>query len=697
MSSRQAHRRDKRERVHDQRRGRARATTAWRAVSLALACAIPAVLLVVLDASLRNVFDLPKAAFSHALGWLLLGALLLAAASDGLRIPRSPLFLAFYAVIAVELVTTATAENRYVALYGEVGRYLGLTTHLVLALVAVAIAVGADYPRRAGWLGWTLAGSVVAVAGYALLQAAGADPVRWADLDPRARPFGTLGNPDFYGQLLSAAVIACFAVALFGHQPPRWLRAGVIALGVLSGGLLVMTQTRGAVIGAVGGAVVLGVIWLRRTGATRGALARLSLAGLALAAALGIVVLTTPLGDRLVAATELGNVKDRVLIYSSATRIFLDHPLLGVGFENFAVAYPRYAEAYGVRGNQTQTSAHNWLLHLAATTGLAGLAATAALLIAFAAHVWQRARDADAAPLLAAAGALTAFYASGLVLPGAQSIQWIPWVCVGVALASDLRSAPVMARVPPVRVPLLGAIVLFSALGVLALLQGPVIAANRSAKVAETSLRADTAERAVQAARAATAADPGRAVYWNDLGRALELVGDRRGALDAYREATRRSPYTPAFWWNLGRMHVSYARAGDAGEKAAAYRSFARALEASPRDPDTYDQLARAQLALGDLDAAIASGERAVELYPGDWRFYTVPADAARLKGEGTRSLDYLRAGVAATGSNDLRLVLARRLVADGSVLEARAVLREILRADPQNAEAISLLGQVGE
>lgn len=671
--------------------------TAWREVTLGLACAVLAILLLAMDVTLLNVFDLAKAAYSHAAAWLLLGVLLFVAAADGVRIPRSPLFLAFYCVVGVEILTTATATNRYVALYGEVGRYLGLTTHIVFALVAVALAVGLDYPRRASWLGWTLAAASLITAGYAGLQAIGADPIRWADLDSRARPFGTTGNPDFYGQFLSAAVVAAAAVVLFaGSGRPR-LRLSAAAFGVLSVVLLVLTSTRGAVIGVIAGAMVLGVLWIRRAGATRSTLARLSLGALALVAALGLVVLSTPLGDRLVALTDVENVQDRVVIYTAGTQIFLAHPVLGVGFENFAVAYPRYASAAAINKNRTQTSAHNWILHLAATTGLAGLAATGALLVAFAVHVWRRARDADALPLLAAAAALAAFYGSGLVLPGAQSIQWIPWACFGVALASDLRTAPTIVHLPPVRLDLLARVALIVVLSFVALLQvSPTLTANRLAKTAESSLRAETAQRAVDAARAATAADGGRAVYWNDLGRALELVDDQAGARRAYLEATARSPYTPAFWWNLGRMHLFFARRGEAGAKEASYEAFRRGLEASPRNPDTYDQLARAQLALGDYAAAVTSEERAIALIPAEQTYYTVAADAMRLQGDTQGSLEVLRRGVTATGSNALRLILARRLVEARDETEARNVLKEILRTEPGNADATALLKQIG-
>ena len=73
---------------------------------MGLACLILAVLLLAMDTSLLNVFDLAKAGYSHALAWILLGVLVLIAASDGVRVPRSPLFIAFYCVIAVDVLTT---------------------------------------------------------------------------------------------------------------------------------------------------------------------------------------------------------------------------------------------------------------------------------------------------------------------------------------------------------------------------------------------------------------------------------------------------------------------------------------------------------------------------------------------------------------------------------------------------------------
>src|SRR5205814_9386710 len=107
------------------------------------------------------------------------------------------------------------------------------------------------------------------------------------------------------------------------------------------------------------------------------------------AAALVVLLVAPPLGGRLLYIGRGIGLRDRVLLYQSAFQMFLDHPFLGVGFENFAVAYPRYqqAEWFGIAGmNTTNTSAHDWILHLAATTGIVGLLANLALLAAFAFH-----------------------------------------------------------------------------------------------------------------------------------------------------------------------------------------------------------------------------------------------------------------------------------------------------------------------
>ena len=670
----------------------------WRELALVLVCAEIAIFVLAFDPSVLNVFDLTKASFTHALAWGVLGALVVIAFGDGVRIPVSPVFLAFYAVVAVEALTTFTAENQYVALYGEVGRYLGLTTHAVLALLAVAIAVSVDYPRRTSWLAWTIAAAATLAGLYAVQQALGRDPVQWVDFDPRIRPFSTFGNADFYGQFLAVVAMACAAVLVFARQR-LWLVGAVALLAVFNVALMLVVQTRGSFLGIVAGAVVIAPLWLRRAGLSRRVLVRFASAIAVAAVAFVVMLVATPLGSRLLDIGRGIGLRDRVLLYQSAFQMFLDHPFLGVGFENFAVAYPRYqqAEWFAIAGlNTTNTSAHDWVLHVAATTGIVGLLANLALLAAFTIHAWRRARDPDAAGVLVALAAIAAFYGSGLVLPGAQSIQWIPWICVGVALASELRSARVVTALPPIRLPAIVRLLIVAGLASVAFGQLGSIEANRAAKGAQGALGAANASRAVELARTATTVDPGRAVYWNDLGRSLELVPDLAGARSAYRQATSRSPYTPAFWWNLGRMELEFAKQNEPGAREAAYEAMRRAIAADPQNPDSFDRFGRIQFALTDYKGAIESEQRAIELFPTIPGYYSVASEAARQLRDNDAAIDLLRRGIAVTDSNDLRVTLARRLIEATRLPEARQVLRDALAKDPANAAALDLQKQIG-
>jgi tetratricopeptide (TPR) repeat protein len=222
------------------------------------------------------------------------------------------------------------------------------------------------------------------------------------------------------------------------------------------------------------------------------------------------------------------------------------------------------------------------------------------------------------------------------------------------------------------------------------------IDANRAAKGAEGALGAGNASRAVGLARTATTVDPGRAVYWNDLGRSLELVTDLAGARSAYRQATSRSPYTPAFWWNLARMENEFAKQTEPGAREAAYEAMRRAIAADPQNPDSFDRFGRIQFALADYKGALESEQQAIALFPTIPGYYSVASEAARQLRDTDVAIDFLRRGIVATDSNDLRIALARRLIEATRLPEARQVLRDAIAKEPTNAAALDLQKQIG-
>ncbi|MFP3941975.1 MAG: O-antigen ligase family protein, partial [Thermoanaerobaculia bacterium] len=268
---------------------------------------------------------------------------------------------------------------------------------LVLALLART-------PRRVRLLCWT------AVASGCLLAAFGAYQVATGDFDARfgglarikdahiygdefePRIAGPLGDPNFFAQIL--LVLVPIALALAAGAPGAG-RAGLARRGVALGaaGLLVagtvLTYSRG---GALALAVVLGLSL-----AARGVRGR-EIAGALVVLVLVWVVLPAGFTRRLTTLEQLSgggeaalhpdsSFEKRKLVTASAWRMFLDHPVLGVGAGNYTTRFGPYAERVGSPAREYDEPfgpnyPHNLYLEVGAETGLVGLALFGAALAA---------------------------------------------------------------------------------------------------------------------------------------------------------------------------------------------------------------------------------------------------------------------------------------------------------------------------
>src|SRR5439155_6187346 len=154
--------------------------------------------------------------------------------------------------------------------------------------------------------------------------------------------------------------------------------------------------------------------------------------------------------------------------------------------------------------------------------------------------------------------------------------------------------------------------------------------------------------------------------------------------------------YTPAFWWNLGRMELEFAKQNEPGARDAAYESMRRAIAADPQNPDTFDRFARMQLALADYRGAIESEQQAIAFFPTIPGYYTVASEAARQLRDTDAAIEFLRKGIVATDSNDLRIALARRLIEATRLPEARQVLRDVLAKEQRTPPLSSSRNRLG-
>ena len=187
-------------------------------------------------------------------------------------------------------------------------------------------------------------------------------------------------DPSIYGRFLVVGILASVVLVLFARGYAAWAAAGLAAVTTI--GLLPSFSQSSYFALAVGIAVALTVLWRRK------AILPLALA----AAVLAAVTLGVPqFRHRILGKAGLSHATGgRSTLVSTGGRLFLDHPLIGVGTGGFVAAYAKETHKQG-------HASHTAPITVAAETGVVGLGALCWLL-AFVFVVPFRAqprRDAD--------------------------------------------------------------------------------------------------------------------------------------------------------------------------------------------------------------------------------------------------------------------------------------------------------------
>ena len=175
------------------------------------------------------------------------------------------------------------------------------------------------------------------------------------------------------------------------------------------------------------------------------------------------LVAPTDYGQRLAALGQVADVvhgdapsesalRGRLSEVTSAALMFVDHPVIGVGYGNFEEYYHRYARGLALDGRREERQAHSLYLEVAAETGVMGLLAFAALLaypIAGLLRVLTRgcsARAARDAQRVAAFGISLFGYLMGSLFLHLSYPRYF-WLLLGIALGvAALRDESSRAR-----------------------------------------------------------------------------------------------------------------------------------------------------------------------------------------------------------------------------------------------------------
>jgi O-antigen ligase/tetratricopeptide (TPR) repeat protein len=324
---------------------------------------------------------------------LLLGIYLILALREPKYRPRASWLLWAAGAFVVWLgLTTATSLDPVKSFWSNFERMEGYVT--ILHLFVYFVIAGAVVTAEKWWdrfFNVSVSSSVI-MACYALLQVMG---VLAISTQSGARADTTFGNAIYLAVfMLFNFFITLYLLVRASHKerPVAWLQSVYGLALVLQFAALFFTQTRGSILGLLGGLLVAGVyIAVRAQAPEWRTLRRMTWYGLGVLAIVVIgffalrntaVVQSSQTLSRLASLSLTDRTTQaRVQIWTMAYQGFEERPVLGWGAENFSFVFNKYYEASMYNQEQWFDRAHNQFLDWLIAGGLPAFALYLALFV----------------------------------------------------------------------------------------------------------------------------------------------------------------------------------------------------------------------------------------------------------------------------------------------------------------------------
>lgn len=330
---------------------------------------------------------------------------------------------ALVSLLVTEYLRLSLRELRLLVLEPVLAYYL-LRRHFpgsAMARPLVALLVGATAVAGSGLVGLAVGWGTSEAEGVHRLQA-------------------TYPSANQLGLLLGRALPFLLALAALPDRR-RWPAAGGVAVAGLA---LLATYSLGAWLGTAAALLAMAILAGRR---------RVGLIGLGLGA-VGLLGLLASRPERLLSHLQPGQGTTffRLQLWQSALAMLRDHPLLGVGLDNFLYLYQQRYIAPEALAEANLSHPHNLVLQFWLELGLLGLLAGLWLLgagLRLARRAWYRSPDAGARALaLGAFGCQVDFVVHGLIdnsyfLP---DLALVFWLVLALLVEGNHHSAATIAR-----------------------------------------------------------------------------------------------------------------------------------------------------------------------------------------------------------------------------------------------------------
>jgi O-antigen ligase len=341
--------------------------------------------------------------------------------------PWSPLLTVQVLFLAQNAAAVPFASNNYSAYFA---------TRMIFGCVSIAVGLSwlmsnRDGTRRLMWA-WLLVMAYVA---------------GWAVTHGGRGPGGFLGDEND----LALACVTAFPLAFYGFEFMRgWRRFACLGFAVLLAVAVVVSFSRGGFLGLAAGGLYCFI-------ASRHKLRDLALL---LVAALAFVGLAPQSYldelETIVSGSQQGTAESRRFLWTTATRMWQQNPVLGVGGLNFSWQVGRYqprddflSPAYQER-DWSGTTTHSLYYQMLAEQGTVGMALLAAMVLLHFRTLWRLRRDLRRIPGLhpdvireadlyggGLGGAMFAFLVSGAFI----SVAYYPYHFYFAGMAVGLDAA----------------------------------------------------------------------------------------------------------------------------------------------------------------------------------------------------------------------------------------------------------------
>lgn len=413
----------------------------------ARACLVLAVFIppVIFNRGTADAFNLTKLTATWIFGLTAFALWLAWRVESGIKLPPIRIGLAVAAFLLAQALATVFSHAPVVSIIGLYQRYGGLVPYVLYAAILFTV-VGLYWqrPKSLDQVIWAIAAASFLIAGYALLQAAGADWIPWkmANGAPPSSSISTMGNSNFAGGYLGMACPFVVYLLITHWRRRKWTLLIILAMQFAA---ISASGSRGGMLAAGAGLIAMAAVYRDRLPRSI-RIPATALLALGLVAVLLIVrSAAVSAGKDQVLGYEIlrtDTLDTRFYFWDGAVRIFKANPIIGTGPDTYLGSFPLYRSAKDANehGLEIPDKAHNVYLEHASNAGILGITSFLAL---FGLALWfgyRRARTSGPDRLIAAAfvGALAGYLMQAVFSIDVPPIASFGWVVLGgLAVLAD--------------------------------------------------------------------------------------------------------------------------------------------------------------------------------------------------------------------------------------------------------------------